>query len=366
MTDLLLYFFSQKKLLLILFLVIFAGITVATLWPFDFLPSNGVNWIPDRNGIHFSRPGVLISTGPLLAPWPNDNSASIELWVRSDEIWFSRTIVALYDPSHSNRLLIRQWNGGLLISRDFSRNPDSASPQRIYVKHIFQRGVPVFLTITSSMAGTTIYVNAVQKQFFANFQIQAGNLSGQLILGISPVDFSPWRGDLYFFSLCASALSPEEVRLRYDSISASNFTPSPGEATPLAQYSFSESSGSIAHSSAASAPDLQIPRKFSIPDKPVLQPPLARYETTWAYYRDAIANVIGFVPFGLILCAYLGNTRFARFAIPYSFLSGALFSFLIEVAQAYVPQRDSGFNDVITNSLGALLGALLAHRLQRR
>ena len=365
MTDLLRYFFSQKKLLVILFLFVFAGITAATLWPFDFFPSNGANWIPNRSGIHFSKPGILVGASPLLAPNPG-NFGSVELWLRSDETWSSRCIVALYDPSSSHRLFVRQWNGGLLVSRDFSRNPDSTTPQRIYTKRLFQRGAPLFLTITSGTSGTTIYANGEQKQFFPNFQMRAGDLSGQLVLGTSPVDFSPWRGDLYFLSFYASALSPEEVRLHYDSISTTNFVPSPGPATPFAQYSFSESSGRIAHSYVTSAPDLQIPKEFSVPDKPILQPPLARYETTLAYYRDAVANVVGFVPFGFLLCAYFSNTRFARFAIFCTFLSGALFSFLIEIAQAYIPQRDSGLNDVITNSLGALLGALLARRLQLR
>jgi len=364
-TDLLRYFFSQKKLLVILFLFVFAGITTATLWPFDFFPSNGANWIPNRSGIHFSKPGILVGATPLLAPNPG-NFASIEVWLRSDEIWSSRSILAFYEPSGSNRFRIRQWDGGLLVSRDFSRNPDSRIPQRIYAKRLFQRGVPLFLTITSSPSGTTIYVNAVKKQFFPGFQIWASDLSGQLVLGTSPVDFSPWRGDFYFLSLYASALSPEEVRLHYDSLSASNFAPSAMLAAPFAQYSFAESSGKIAHSSVTSAPDLQIPEEFFVPGKPVLQPPLTRYETTLAYYRDAIANVVGFVPFGFLLCTCLANTRFARFAIFCSFLSGTLFSFLIEIAQAYIPQRDSGLNDVITNSLGALLGAFLAHRLQLR
>lgn len=358
---------SNKKLFAVLFLLIFSGIAVATLWPFDFFLFNGAEWIPDKKGIHFSRPGILVSAAPLIVPDSSSgNFTTIELWLRSDEIWSSRSILAFYDPSRSNRLLIRQWNGGLLVSRDFSRNPNSTIPQRIYTKRVFQRGVPLLLTITSSISGTTIYINAVQKQFFSNFQMWAGDLSGQLILGTSPVDFSPWRGDLYALSLYSSALSPEEVRLHYDSLSASSFGASTRSASLLAQYTFSESSGRVAHGSVASAPDLQIPLDFFLPEKPVLQPPLAGYETTWPYYQGALINVLGFVPYGFLLCGWLANTRLARFAVLVSFVSGAAFSFLIEVAQAYIPQRDSGLNDVVTNSLGAFLGALLAHRLQRR
>src|SRR5262249_51750982 len=156
-------------------------------------------------------------------------------------------------------------------------------------------GTPLFLTITSNPFGTTIYVNATQTQFFPGFQIHAGDLSGQLVLGTAPENFSPWRGDIYFLSLRASALSSEEIRRHYDSLSQSS--PLPGDSSALlAQYAFMESSGSVVHSSVPGAPDLQIPKNFFLPHKPVLQSPVPHYESSWHYYRDALLNVLGFVP----------------------------------------------------------------------
>lgn len=354
---------SQRKLVAFLLLFVSAGIAIATLWPFDFFPSNGANWIPNRNGVNFSHPGVLISASPLVPPSNTNNSVTIELWLRSDEIWSSRTILGFYNPSNSIRLVVRQWNAGLFISRVSLANRNRGTAKEIYTKHLFPRATPLFLAITSSPAGTKVYVNGMQKQFFPNFQIRAGDLSGQIVLGTAPGSFSPWRGEIYLLSLYASAFSPEEVRHRYESLSTPS-TASPG--TVLAQYSFSESTGHITRSSIPSAPDLQIPKRFFVPYKPILQSAVASYESTWAYYRDAIVNIFGFIPFGFLLFAYLANTRLARFAVLYSFLSGAAFSFLLELLQGFIPQRDSGFNDVITNSLGTLLGAILAVLFVRR
>ena len=364
--KLLSYFFARRKLSLFLFFLNFIGVTIATLWPFDFSPSNGVAWIPNQHGIHFSRPGVLVSSSPLVVPPSAKDSVTIEVWLRSDENWSLRNVLGIYSPGGPGRLHIFQWDGGLLVSRNYPRDPKATTAAQIYAANVFRRDRSVLLTIASSPFGTVIYVNGEQKQFFPNFQIHAQDLSGLLILGTAPTDFSPWRGDLYLLTFYSSVLSPEEIRRHYDSLSGSNPALSSNSNSLFARYSFSESSGSVTHSSASSASDLQIPARFSVPYKPILQSPFANYENTRHYYRDVLVNILGFIPYGFLLFAFLVNTRLSRYAVLYSFLSGAVFSFLIELTQGYIPQRDSGFNDVITNGLGALLGALIGAILARR
>jgi VanZ family protein len=360
------YFFARKRLNLFLFLLNLVGVAFATLWPFVFSPSNDATWIPNQNGIHFSRHGLLLSSAPLVVPTSANDSFTIELWLRSDENWSLRNVFGVYSLGGSGGLHIFQWDGGLLVSRGFPRDVRATNASQIYTANIFRRGKLVFLAIASSPSGTAIYVNGEQRQFFPRFQIHANDLSGQLIVGTAPTDFSPWRGDFYILSVSSSTLTPEEVRSRYGALSRADSALASNSNSLLTQYSFSESSGSIIHNSVAHAPDLQIPERFSVPYKPILQSPLANYVNTRHYYRDVLANILGFMPYGFLLFACLVNTRFSRFAVLYTFLSGAAFSFFIELIQGYIPQRDSGFNDVITNGLGALFGALLAALLARR
>ena len=70
-------------------------------------------------------------------------------------------------------------------------------------------------------------------------------------------------------------------------------------------------------------------------------------------------NIAGFVPLGLILCAYLAWTRNRWKAILISTLACGILSFTIELLQYYIPGRFSGMTDIITNTLGAALGAVL-------
>jgi hypothetical protein len=67
---------------------------------------------------------------------------------------------------------------------------------------------------------------------------------------------------------------------------------------------------------------------------------------------DLILNVALFVPFGLALAA-------DRIRVPRAFLIGALLSAAIELAQLWIPGRQSSLSDVISNALGTGLGSAL-------
>lgn len=75
---------------------------------------------------------------------------------------------------------------------------------------------------------------------------------------------------------------------------------------------------------------------------------------------DDLLNILLFVPFGFGLAQPLWERRKPRLRTVASvFAAGALLSYTIELLQIYIPQRDSGWEDVLTNSVGALVGAAL-------
>lgn len=75
---------------------------------------------------------------------------------------------------------------------------------------------------------------------------------------------------------------------------------------------------------------------------------------------DVVLNILLFMPFGFGLCAKLRDRGVsAKAAVLLAWLAGALLSYSIEFAQFYMPARDSGWEDVVTNSTGALLGSCL-------
>src|SRR3984885_4129443 len=76
-----------------------------------------------------------------------------------------------------------------------------------------------------------------------------------------------------------------------------------------------------------------------------------------AGFLDAFLNVLLFVPFGFGLAEKLRERgKSFAFTLAISLLAGALFSYTIELLQYYIPQRDSGWEDVFTNGSGSLVG----------
>ncbi len=77
-------------------------------------------------------------------------------------------------------------------------------------------------------------------------------------------------------------------------------------------------------------------------------------------HMDTFLNVLLFVPFGFGLCAKLrlrGTGRWLSLLLALAF--GAVASYAVEFLQFYIPPRDSGWDDVVTNTAGSVVGFFL-------
>jgi VanZ family protein len=77
-------------------------------------------------------------------------------------------------------------------------------------------------------------------------------------------------------------------------------------------------------------------------------------------HLDFFLNVLLFVPFGFGFCAKLrqqGATRWTSLLL--ALTVGAAASYLVELLQFYIPGRDSGWEDVISNTAGSVVGVVL-------
>ena len=130
---------------------------------------------------------------------------------------------------------------------------------------------------------------------------------------------------------------------------------------PIALYIFNEGWGTTVHNQMNSENDLRIPEHFFVLHAPFLETPWDEFQPSWSYWKNVMINIGGFVPLGFFFCAYFVSVRRFNRAALATIVLGGLVSLTIEVLQAFLPTRDSGMTDIITNTLGTGIGAMLCN-----
>ena len=172
--------------------------------------------------------------------------------------------------------------------------------------------------------------------------------------------YQPWPGELRGLGIYSKELIPADVLRHYKEWTDPGGHPDLDSA--IARYAFAEAEGREVRNEVISGPNLEIPATFSVPHKCLLRSVAKEFKADWRYVIDVLMNVGGFVPLGLIVCAYLAWIRNPWKAILITTVSCGSLSFVIEVLQYFIPRRGSGTTDIITNTLGAALGAVLTQR----
>jgi VanZ family protein len=105
----------------------------------------------------------------------------------------------------------------------------------------------------------------------------------------------------------------------------------------------------IAYGTLFSTEGWQVPREWHF---------LAWEGLRGASRADMIENVLGYIPFGILMAASLALSMSRGAAIASTLLAGALLSLSLETIQAFVPGRDSSATDLLMNTTGTFIGAL--------
>ena len=75
---------------------------------------------------------------------------------------------------------------------------------------------------------------------------------------------------------------------------------------------------------------------------------------------DAFLNILLFLPLGFGLAPFiLRKVKSPAAAVLLTYLAGALASYAVELLQFYIPERDSGWQDIVTNSAGSFAGGIV-------
>jgi len=339
---------------------VLCGILGLGLWPFTAHPKNEVAWLEDGNGLHFGDHGTILSSRPFQpADAAGGAACSLEIWAQPGWVQSEGTLLGFYGPENLVSFSLYQYKRGLVFQRRFRDRQHRAGEVHVYIDDAFHQGRPSFITITASPRGAAIYLDGVLAESSSRFGLSSRDFTGRLVIANSPVADDSWSGELRGLAIFDQELTATQVLEHFSSWTKNGGPEISGNGSPVALYLFDERAGSVIHNRAGSAPDLTIPDHYLILRQKLLEVPWREFYPRWSYLEDVLVNIGGFIPLGFVFCAYFSSVRHLKRALWITIFFGFAVSFTIEVLQSYIPVRNSGMTDVITNTLGTAIGAIM-------
>ena len=340
---------------------VLCGILVAGLWPLH-VPGNQVKWRENDDGLDFGRYGSVLSTGVFPGNTLKDGSTgSIEVWLEPRFLGSKRTILSFDGSNHPGAPFSLHQNEDALVLHQ--HNADSHGTVRtawLRIDNVFRDKRPVFVTITVGKENTSVYLNGVLAKVSPILGTSTNNFTGQLVVTNSPGTDDSWSGRILGLAIYHRKLTAVQVAQHYEDWTK-NRQPAPAQdEAPVALYLFNERAGEIIHNRLDPATDLVIPKRYFVLHSAFLTPPWREYRASWSYWKNVGINIAGFIPMGFCVVAYFSSVRTTgRAATAATIVLGFATSLTIETLQVFLPTRDSGMTDLITNTVGTALGVIL-------
>lgn len=352
-------------------------ITLATLWagldPKGYRFRNEVVWLDGRPGLRFGKFG-RVHTAPLLdaATAADLSQAGFTLTLAIDPApdpqGAFRVIACFHAEDSASQFIIGQWREFVIVMNGDDYDNTRRLPRVTTDTSLFADR-PLMLAIVTTINGTSLYLNGERVAANARLQLTlpAKPAMGRLVLGNSVNASQPWKGEITSFELLARPLTTKEVQARYRSWRAGE-TQTPDLSVPaLLAFNFSETRGNTIQNLGSLAEPLAIPpRLYALGARALAwDPPLGA--SPQSLQLDIVLNFVGFLPIGFAFALALRTTRTAPWgAILLTTLAGISLSLVIELAQAWIPSRDSSLRDLLLNTAGAPIGAFFAVRVRNR
>jgi hypothetical protein len=337
-------------------LSVLCGILVAGLWPFH-TPKNEVTWLSNRNGLLFGDYGSILSSGEFNMTGSQEGPCSLEIWLQPAATFDSNDIVAFSKQQNPVQFAVAQSGDDLFVLRDVPDTQHHLKTAHIAIDQVFRKGNELLITVTSGPQGTAVYLNGLLVKTSPQFAFTSKDFTGELVIGNSPVQNNSWGGQLWGLGIFDRELTAAQVLQHYDAWTKNQGVELVGTESTRALYLFNEQVGRVVHNQAAAKPDLHIPEHYFVLHPQFLTPPWREFKNGWSYWENVILNVVAFIPLGFFFSAYFSSIRQIKQATAAAIVLGFAVSLTVEILQAFLPTRDSGMTDLITNTSGTALGA---------
>jgi VanZ family protein len=354
------------------FFLLMAVMLIATLYPFNFFPVNGVQWLSNEPGLYFNGHGIAYTDRAKTVC--ATKAVSVVLWLKErfgSKNWGPREIFSFYDGFSSPPLVIGQWGGRIFLYSRFEKNEGDKWYRLFRTTYRFPRGKPHFVTVTFGAGAKAIYVdgklnNKMKTDIHDTARIE---FCGRLTLGNSPTARNGWWGEVKGLAIYNRVLLPEEIKKHSTEISQGGVRGLAETPGCLALYLFDEGEGSKVKSIVGKLPSFSIPNSrtplilatlFNLPHKDM--------RTESLYVADFLKNILFFVPYGILFSTIMlrkfTTGYFLTFVVV--ILAGGLLSLTIEFLQLFHSTRTSVITDMAANIAGSGLGFFIIYFLKKK
>jgi VanZ family protein len=358
------------RFLLVAFFLLIAVILFATLYPFNFSPANGVQWLSNEPGLYFNGYGIAYTERDKSVC--ETKAVSVELWLRErfgSKNWGPREIFSFYDGSASPSLLVGQWGRRIFLYSRFEKNEGDKWYRLFRAKSYFPRGKPHLVTVTFGEGVKAIYIDGELNDKRRTEIHAAPNIvfSGSLVLGNAPTAGDGWWGEVKGLAIYNRVLLPAEI-IRHSSEVFQKGMRGLAE-TPgcLALYPFDEGEGITAKSIVGKSRHFSIPASQTPLDfATIFNLPHENMRSESRAVENYLRNILLFFPYGILFSAIILRKYTIGYFVTFLIviLAGGLLSFAIEFLQLFLPTRASGIADVLANMVGSGLGVLVVCSLK--
>jgi exosortase len=328
------------------------------LLPFNFFQINKAG-TSETSGLQLNAPGIVYSkTLPEKLLRIKEFTILIDLSSYLSDWSSGYARILTYSLSNNKmNFMIGQWSESLI----FRINADN-SPRTIHfeTEWFFNKYETTSLAIIYDGNTLSSYRNGVKIKEMQVGKLSFDNWNGSypLVIGSEAEGKNCWQGYIYSISVYDRVLSPKEIGKGQILISKD---------LPLIRYSFKTiSTKTIQDSGKGSPANLVIPHFFKPYKRTMLE-----FDYGWLfehrhYYMDLWINIIGFIPLGFLLSAYLRMKRFSYISVLLqSIAAGSGISLSIELLQTLLPDHTSSLTDVISSVFGVAAGVIV-FRVARR
>ena len=366
---------SSRKHLKFLF-ILCAAILLAVLFfglsGKDYHFSNNAAWIQRERGIRFDDYGIAYA--PIDAQTKSKISAatafSIEIAFKPatmDTRGFN-LLLTVHGGRDADQLVIGQYQS-YVIAMNGDDYSNRRKTKRIAADILSSPPARVFLTLTTGAEGTALYINGelTKARSDLTLKVPGGDVQ-TLTLGNSVHGKNSWRGEVFGLALYPVRLEAETVKRHFNAWSKNPTLTFDTVEKPSFLFALDEGKGTEARDQMDRFFKFHIPTGFPVLDKQFLSPLWQDFRADKSFLLDVIVNASGFLPLGFVLCAlFIQSGAFTgKKAIFFSAAICFFISFVIEMAQAWIPSRSSQVLDLMLNAIGAFIGAVICRPLLGR